>query len=428
MSELSLQWQTSPSRMPRRKRSSHASFKLDPETGKGILTVVILVIAGLLFLSVFDLAGRLGVAIDSSMANAFGWDRIFLPFFLLAIGVHEMAPERFPLKITNYIGFVLFYLSMNPFVHTAAVVPDQPMADQLQKLGGKLGMMISDPFVSLLGRPAAGVVLFGLLIVSLLLIFNTSLKRVVDTLARFFAMLAGVGMALAAPFRWIGSRKAESDEARVRSQVPIPAGPSPEPEEEDEEEEETEEETDEDADEDERSKDEATTPAPPPKPKKRQPRIEIPLELLARRDQKPTSGDIARNQHVIQRTLETFGIPVEMGDVSVGPTVTQFTLKPSEGVKLSRSIMTSRSPWPRTRSASRRRFRACRWSVSKCRTNPSRPSACARSSKARNGMIGTRVCHLLSVAMSRASLGSLISAACRTCWSLARPVQVSQCV
>ena len=39
---------------------------------------------------------------------------------------------------------------------------------------------------------------------------------------------------------------------------------------------------------------------------------------------------------IIQKTLENFGIPVEMGEVSVGPTVAQYTLKPAEGVKLAR--------------------------------------------------------------------------------------------
>jgi len=34
--------------------------------------------------------------------------------------------------------------------------------------------------------------------------------------------------------------------------------------------------------------------------------------------------------------LENFGIQVEMGEVNVGPTVTQYTLKPADGVKLSK--------------------------------------------------------------------------------------------
>ncbi len=38
----------------------------------------------------------------------------------------------------------------------------------------------------------------------------------------------------------------------------------------------------------------------------------------------------------IKKTLENFGIPVEMGEYSVGPTVTQFTLRPADGIKLTR--------------------------------------------------------------------------------------------
>jgi len=50
----------------------------------------------------------------------------------------------------------------------------------------------------------------------------------------------------------------------------------------------------------------------------------------------PITGDIRNNMAVIKKTLETFGIPVEMGEVNIGPTVTQYTLKPAEGIKLSK--------------------------------------------------------------------------------------------
>ncbi|KKW18600.1 MAG: cell division FtsK/SpoIIIE [Parcubacteria group bacterium GW2011_GWB1_50_9] len=61
-----------------------------------------------------------------------------------------------------------------------------------------------------------------------------------------------------------------------------------------------------------------------------------PLELLQEDTGKPSSGDIRANANIIKRTLENFGVEVEMGEISVGPTVTQYTLKPAEGVKLSR--------------------------------------------------------------------------------------------
>src|SRR3989338_5881714 len=60
------------------------------------------------------------------------------------------------------------------------------------------------------------------------------------------------------------------------------------------------------------------------------------LALLEQETGKPTSGDIIANANIIKRTLQNFGMDVEMGEVNVGPTVTQYTLKPAEGVKLSR--------------------------------------------------------------------------------------------
>ncbi len=61
-----------------------------------------------------------------------------------------------------------------------------------------------------------------------------------------------------------------------------------------------------------------------------------PLDLLNKNEAAPTSGNIKENSLIIKSTLENFGIPVEMAEVNVGPTVTQYAFKPAEGVKLSK--------------------------------------------------------------------------------------------
>ncbi len=61
-----------------------------------------------------------------------------------------------------------------------------------------------------------------------------------------------------------------------------------------------------------------------------------PLSLLDSEKGAPTSGDTKVNAAIIKRTLENFNINVEMSEINIGPTVTQFTLKPAEGVKLSK--------------------------------------------------------------------------------------------
>ena len=68
------------------------------------------------------------------------------------------------------------------------------------------------------------------------------------------------------------------------------------------------------------------------------PFIPPPLSLLETDKGKPGVGDIKANANIIKRTLQNFGIDVEMDEISIGPSVTRYALKPAEGVKLSKII------------------------------------------------------------------------------------------
>jgi len=63
-----------------------------------------------------------------------------------------------------------------------------------------------------------------------------------------------------------------------------------------------------------------------------------PLTLLEKDKGKPGTGDIRANANIIKRTLQNFGINVEMDEISIGPSVTRYALKPAEGMKLSRIV------------------------------------------------------------------------------------------
>ncbi len=63
-----------------------------------------------------------------------------------------------------------------------------------------------------------------------------------------------------------------------------------------------------------------------------------PLSILELDKGKPGVGDIKANANIIKRTLQNFGIDVEMDEISIGPSVTRYALKPAEGVKLSRIL------------------------------------------------------------------------------------------
>lgn len=86
------------------------------------------------------------------------------------------------------------------------------------------------------------------------------------------------------------------------------------------------------------SEDEEETKAPKSKKRDTGSYVFPPISLLSRDQGKPNTGDIKANANIIKRTLQNFGIEVEMDEITVGPTVTRYALKPAEGVKLSRIV------------------------------------------------------------------------------------------
>jgi len=63
-----------------------------------------------------------------------------------------------------------------------------------------------------------------------------------------------------------------------------------------------------------------------------------PLSLLSKDKGRAKGGDVKANANIIKRTLKNFNISVEMDEVCIGPTVTQYALKPAEGVRISKIV------------------------------------------------------------------------------------------
>lgn len=60
------------------------------------------------------------------------------------------------------------------------------------------------------------------------------------------------------------------------------------------------------------------------------------VDLLEKKQSPADAGDVQQNALVIKDTLGEFGIDVEMEGANIGPKVTQYTLRPPSGVKLTR--------------------------------------------------------------------------------------------
>lgn len=67
----------------------------------------------------------------------------------------------------------------------------------------------------------------------------------------------------------------------------------------------------------------------------------FPLDLLIDGNKTPHKTDkntLDSNSYIIKKTLENFNIQTEIQDINVGPAVTQYAIKPAEGVKLSKIV------------------------------------------------------------------------------------------
>jgi S-DNA-T family DNA segregation ATPase FtsK/SpoIIIE len=65
------------------------------------------------------------------------------------------------------------------------------------------------------------------------------------------------------------------------------------------------------------------------------------LDLLEGSVGEAQSGNVEENIEIIEDTFANFGIDLEMGEVKVGPVVTQYSFRPAVGVKLSKIVSLS---------------------------------------------------------------------------------------
>ena len=61
-----------------------------------------------------------------------------------------------------------------------------------------------------------------------------------------------------------------------------------------------------------------------------------PIDLLDKKQSPADAGNIQQNALIIKNTLGEFGIDVEMEGANIGPRVTQYTMRPPSGVKLTK--------------------------------------------------------------------------------------------
>ncbi len=336
--------------MPRGRRQER---NFDPTLSDGVIAVLFLILTAIVTLSFFGRAGVVGTILNEYILSfLFGNLRYIVPILLVVCAwylIREKNEEE-PRRGLHILGYILFFVSTSSLLHMRFPATDM-WREALAGSGGGLSGMLAFPLSLYLGGVASYIILAGLALISLFFIFERALQLFISLLRKIFS---STGNAASATF------------SRVRTGQPVKIKGAYDEFAEEEEDTETEEVSDEkhkaftarsiqdadDADEEEiddaeEAIDEETETDDDEEAEEKNSSGDVwsrrviiknlpPLDILIDKKSKPTSGDIKGNAETIRSTLAEFGIEVDMGEIRVGPTVTQYSLKPSKGVKLSR--------------------------------------------------------------------------------------------
>ncbi|MEK7596725.1 MAG: DNA translocase FtsK [Patescibacteria group bacterium] len=309
-----------------KKKSDDGFFQeLAGETVQGVSAVVFFVLAIFASLAIWDRAGIAGHYVFLGLSYLLGVGYYLLPLIFVVLGItflRNLHRNFDGAKLYGSVPFLVGTLGIIDIVSPAA--------------GGRVGAWIAYPLVRLFERTASLVFLVALVVISVLIAFNREMN--LKSLFRFSREQERNGE------RDEDDREDDEEDINVKLSAPF----------------EEEQKKNTGRENDEKSKKEATSDSDKKQKQIMQPapaagdddtefiksglrdddRIYIPppLSFLERDRGRPVVGDVKANANIIKRTLANFGIDVEMDEVSIGPSVTRYALKPAEGVKLSRIV------------------------------------------------------------------------------------------
>jgi len=279
----------------KKSKETHQRFKLSSQTKRTIFGIFLFLISGIIILSFFDLAGIGGkILFKRILIYLFGQTAFLVPLFLIILAWAIFQPEYWKFKNSLLLAILFLVLGISGLLETLG---------KGNLKGGFLGQILSwlplKFFSSLVS-----LIIFGLLILAGFLIAFQIFRKSIPSAP--VLKEEEKEPLITRIFKKIGEPKLKIKEIEslpkfeIKEAIDFKSKPILEKE----------------------------TPAFPYQ--------SPPFDLLDQDQELPHSGDIRNNSAIIKKTLENFGISVQMGEINIGPTVAQYTLKPAEGIKLSK--------------------------------------------------------------------------------------------
>lgn len=275
----------------RRRRSTSRSrrkptFKdqldwtINPDTAREVFGIILTVLGILFVISIFGLAGKFGEVVIRTSKSLFGMLGYIAPLVFLVMGIKLLMPRKDGegIKASVAIGIIIAFFTIPGL---------------FAQYGGVMGKFSFNLAVSVLGTIGGYIALLGASIAALLVATNVSLAYLVARLKLNQESMPQLNLGGGAKAKVFTLPRNERRAKESATAAPVRVLTS--------------------------SSGDWVYP---------------PLDLLELSDSMPDAGNIGKNRETIQKTFKDFNIEVTMGDVNVGPTVSQYTLKPADGVKL----------------------------------------------------------------------------------------------
>lgn len=277
----------------------------------------ILVIVGLLImLGGFGTGGPLPVDLFDGAYWMFGWAAFLTPVALIYWGVHKFKSEDSKIPLANLLSMLAVLMFSAAWAETV-LASTNSTTNWGKSFGGTVGSGISNMVLNVLDRLPASLLFFAVMVLAILFSFSISPKVLLRPFNVFRRPKVEADSDLAAL-----KAKAESSSFQLNEGVPV---------------------VHHQANEsrlstlkntakkltDSEVHDALTTASDPDW---RFPSV----DLLNQKQDKADAGDVNANAQIIHDTFANFNFEVEMEGANIGPRVTQYTMKPPAGAKLTK--------------------------------------------------------------------------------------------
>ncbi|MBW4061270.1 DNA translocase FtsK 4TM domain-containing protein [Candidatus Saccharibacteria bacterium] len=301
-----------------KSRSRKKMPLLSPEAKGEIFGVVLAVLAVLLIFADFNFGGTLVIGLFHDLKVVFGNAALVLPIIFAVLAWRLFQPAKYQVRAWHYLALAVFMAAFSGLWQLSVDPANGMVLAKAGEGGGMLGYSIANMMLPVINKAASIIVLLALMLISLIVASGIKLSELFGGLGSIFkrepkdeVLTVNDATAIGVVPELKVNDNSGAPVLPIRGTIGGAAEPMPKPVMKEE------------------AKEALTTGVDVDWKKPE-------MTLLSQASSKADAGDVKANAAIIKSTLDSFNIAVQMGEVNVGPTVTQYTFTPPSGVKLNK--------------------------------------------------------------------------------------------